>query len=85
MNKTIKTLEEQGYSMVAGINGSFFDRATGIPYGIVVTNSILRSGGAANAVGFLADGSALIGDPTVAVTLDYGAGCARWCSTITRP
>ena len=26
MNKTIKTLEEQGYSMVAGINGSFFDR-----------------------------------------------------------
>ena len=73
MNKTIKTLEEQGYSMVAGINGSFFDRATGIPYGIVVTNSILRSGGSANAVGFLADGSALIGDPTVAVTLDYGA------------
>ena len=69
MNKTIKTLEEQGYSMVAGINGSFFDR----PYGIVVTNSILRSGGSANAVGFLADGSALIGDPTVAVTLDYGA------------
>ena len=31
MNKTIKTLEEQGYSMVAGINGSFFDRSTGIP------------------------------------------------------
>ena len=73
MNKTIKTLEEQGYSMVAGINGSFFDRSTGIPYGMVVTNSILRSGGSANAVGFLADGSALIGDPVVAVTLDYGA------------
>lgn len=72
MNKTIKTLEEQGYSMVAGINGSFFDRSTGIPYGIVVTNSILRSGGSANAVGFLADGSALIGDPAVTVTLDYG-------------
>ena len=72
MNKTIKTLEEQGYSMVAGINGSFFDRSTGIPYGIVVTNSILRSGGSANAVGFLADGSAIIGDPTVSVTLDYG-------------
>ena len=44
MNKTIKTLEEQGYSMVAGINGSFFDRSTGIPYGIVITNSILRCG-----------------------------------------
>lgn len=73
MNKTIKTLEEQGYSMVAGINGSFFDRATGIPYGIVVTSSILRSGGSANAVGFLADGTALIGDPAVSVTLDYGA------------
>ena len=72
MNKTIKTLEEQGYSMVAGINGSFFDRSTGIPYGIVITNSILRSGGSANAVGFLADGSALIGDPAVTVTLDYG-------------
>lgn len=72
MNKTIKTLEDQGYSMVAGINGSFFDRSTGIPYGIVVTNSILRSGGSANAVGFLADGSAIIGDPEVTVTLDYG-------------
>lgn len=58
--------------MVAGINGSFFDRSTGIPYGIVITNSILRSGGSANAVGFLADGSAVIGDPEVTVTLDYG-------------
>ena len=73
MNKTIKTLEDQGYSMVAGINGSFFDRSTGIPYGIVVTNSILRSGGSANAVGFLSDGSAIIGDPQVVVSLDYGA------------
>lgn len=73
MNKTIKTLEEQGYSMVAGINGSFFDRTTGIPYGIVITNSILRSSGSANAVGFLADGTARIGDPAVSVTLDYGA------------
>lgn len=72
MNKTIKTLEEQGYSMVAGVNGSFFDRSTGIPYGIVVTNSILRSGGSGNAVGFLADGTAIIGDPEVSVTLDYG-------------
>ena len=72
MNKTVKTLEEQGYSMVTGINGSFFDRSTGIPYGIVITNSILRSGGSANAVGFLADGSAVIGDPEVTVTLDYG-------------
>lgn len=73
MNKTIKTLEEQGYSMVAGINGSFFDRSTGIPYGIVITSSILRSSGSTNAVGFLADGTALIGDPAVSVTLDYGA------------
>lgn len=29
-------------------------------------------GGSANAVGFLADGSAVIGDPEVTVTLDYG-------------
>ena len=74
MNKTIKSLEEQGYSMVAGVNGSFFDRATGIPYGLVVTDSILRSGGTANAVGFYADGSAVIGDPALSVTLDYGEG-----------
>lgn len=74
MNKTIKTLEEQGYSMVAGVNGSFFDRTTGIPYGLVVTDSILRSGGTANAVGFYADGSAVIGDPELSVTLDYGDG-----------
>lgn len=76
MNKTIKTLEEQGYSMVAGINGSFFDRTTGIAYGLVVTNSILRSGGSANAVGFLSDGTALIGDPEVSVTLERDDGAS---------
>ena len=43
MNVTVKYLADQNLSMVAGINGSFFDLQTGIPLGLVVTDGILRS------------------------------------------
>ena len=38
-------LENEGLSATAAINAAFFDMSTGIPYGMVVTDGILRSGG----------------------------------------
>lgn len=69
MNVTVKYLEDQNLSMVAGINGSFFDMQTGIPYGLVITDGILRSSGNTASVGFYANGSAIIGTPDLHITL----------------
>ncbi len=69
MNVTVKYLEDQNLSMVAGINGAFFDLQTGIPYGLVVTDGILRSSGNTASVGFFANGSAIIGIPDLHITL----------------
>lgn len=69
MNVTVKYLQEQGLSMVAGINGSFFDLKNGIPIGLVVTDGVLRSSGNINSVGFFADGTAVIGKPELKLTL----------------
>ena len=66
-------LESQGYRVVAGINGDFYNVGTGLPIGIVVTEGQLRSSdGGYYAIGFRADGSAVIGKPAVKVSADLG-------------
>ena len=68
-----RTLEAQGYRVVAGINGDFYNTSTGLPVGIVVTEGQLRSSDAGYyAVGFRADGTAVLGKPGVKVTADLG-------------
>ena len=69
MPQTAKYLTDAGLSVVAAVNGSFFDMLTGIPYGIVVTDGVLRSSGSGYAIGFFADGSAIIGEPEAAVSI----------------
>ena len=69
MAQTAKYLTDAGLSVVAAVNGSFFDMLTGIPYGIVVTDGVLRSSGSGYAIGFFADGSAIIGEPEAAVSI----------------
>ncbi len=64
--------KKQGKTVVAGINGSFFELANGMPIGLIVTDGVLRSSGNNNAVGFRADGTAVIGTPQLYVTLDEG-------------
>ena len=63
--------QKQGKTIVAGVNGSFFSMTNGVPIGLVVTEGILRSSGSNNAVGFRADGSAVIGAPGLYVTMAY--------------
>ena len=68
-----RTLEEQGYRVVAGINGDFYNTSTGLPIGIVVTEGQLRSSDAGYyAVGFRKDGTAVLGKPGVKITADMG-------------
>lgn len=61
-----KALESGGRRVLSGINGDYFVMATGDPLGIVVTDGVLRSSASyLNALGFLPDGSAIIGTPNL--------------------
>ncbi len=68
-----RRLESQGYRVVAGINGDFYNVGTGLPIGMVVTEGQLRSSdGGYYAIGFRADGTSVIGKPAVKVSADLG-------------
>ena len=74
VSNTAKALEEQGYRVVAGINGDFYNVNNGLPIGVVVTQGRLRSSdGGYHAIGFRADGTAVLGKPAVTMSLRYGA------------
>ena len=75
VSKAAAKLEEEGYRVVAGINGDFYNVGNGLPIGIVVTDGELRSSDAGyHAVGFKADGTAILGKPAVSVMADLGYG-----------
>lgn len=64
-------LEEQGYRVVAGINGDYYGVAHGVPLGSTMTDGALRN---VNhdpyyAIGFRADGTALIGNPDLHIRM----------------
>ena len=74
VSNTAKALEEQGWRVVAGINGDFYNVNHGLPIGIVATQGQLRSSdGGYHAIGFRADGTAILGKPSVSMTASYGA------------
>ena len=66
-------LESQGHRVVAGINGDFFNVSTGLPIGLVVSEGELKTtDGGYYAMGFRADGTAVLGKPTLKVSADLG-------------
>ena len=68
-----KELEAQGYRVVAGINGDFYDTGNGAPVGLVMTDGQVRSSdGGCYAIGFREDGSAVLGKPGLSVKADLG-------------
>ena len=68
-----RALEGQGYRVVAGINGDFFNTGNGLPIGILVSEgNLLSSDAGYYAIGFREDGSAVIGRPGVTVSADLG-------------
>lgn len=73
ISSTAKALESQGYRVVAGMNGDFYNVNTGLPIGIVAANGELKSSdGGYYAIGFRADGTAVLGKPAVTVSADLG-------------
>ena len=75
VSNTAKALEEQGWRVVAGINGDFYNVNNGLPIGIVVTQGQLRSSdGGYHAAGFRSDGTAILGKPGLSITAAYGGG-----------
>ncbi len=73
-----KDLETGGQRVLGGINGDYFDMATGNPLGLVVTDGILRSSSAQfSAVGFLPDGSAMIGTPELSIMAKFSGYCLK--------
>lgn len=67
-------LSDQGYMAVGAVNAAFFDMSTGIPYGMVVTDGILRTSGNVMTVGISEDGDVTIGTPNLKVTMEYVGG-----------
>lgn len=64
-----KSLEDKGKRVVGGVNGDFYVPATGEPLGLVVTDGIVRSSSSYHpAVGFRADGTAMVGTPYLNVS-----------------
>jgi hypothetical protein len=45
MNTMINTLENQGYKVVAGINGDLYDTASGTPKGLTIHNGKIKTSG----------------------------------------
>ena len=73
-----KGLETGGQRVLGGINGDYFDMATGNPLGLVVTDGILRSSSSFfSAVGFLPDGSAMMGAPELSVMAKFSGYCLK--------
>lgn len=74
MKQTAAYLDDNDLMLVAGVNGAFFDMHNGVPYGLVVTEGVLRSSGNIQSVGFFDDGSAIIGQPGLKVTMETPDG-----------
>ena len=67
-------LEAQGYRVVAGINGDFFE-SSGNPIGLLVTDGrLISSDGALPAIGFKADGTTVVGKPGMVMSLTAPGG-----------
>jgi len=63
-----------GKTPLFGMNASFFDLSSGIPYGCEITDGVLRTSGNIQTIGFRADGGAVIGQPGLDVRITYPNG-----------
>ncbi len=64
-------LEQQGYHVIAGVNGDYYNTSDYQPLGIVVSDGILRSSDGGHwAVGFYDDGTTVIGKPSVIISVE---------------
>lgn len=73
VSSAAQALESQGYRVVAGLNGDFYNVNNGLPIGMVAAQGELKSSdGGYWAIGFRQDGTAVLGKPAVKVSADLG-------------
>lgn len=66
-----RQLESTSKRVLGGTNGDYFVMSTGAPLGVVLTDGILRSSSSYHyALGFDADGNAVVGKPETKVWVD---------------
>lgn len=86
VSEAAKKYESQGYRVVGAINGDFYDMATGYPLGILVSDGELLSGAPEYyAVGFRADGSAVMGSPNLTMTAVSSGGQSVTLASLNKP
>ena len=75
VSSAARELEARGYRVVAGMNGDYYDTATGIPLGSMMTEGVLRNAsGEYYAIGFRDDGSTVMGKPSLRITAQSDLG-----------
>lgn len=76
MAEAAALLEAGGLHVAAGVNGGYYNTGSLTPVGLVVSGGVLRSSAAGDAwmaaLGFRADGSALVGRPAESLRLAVG-------------
>ena len=76
LSAAARELEAAGLRVVAGVNGDYFDTQYGLPIGSTMCGGALRnlSSDRYYAVGFRADGTAVIGDPRLSIQTMVNGG-----------
>lgn len=75
ITNAVKYLENQGKKVIGGTNADFFVMSSGIPIGLVIDEGELISSDAWQyAVGFKADGTAVMGRPTMNMSIAGASG-----------
>ena len=67
MDYIAEYLSDRGFTAVGAVNAAFFDLRNGLPIGMVVTDNTLRINGYDTTVGIRADGTMMIGQPTLEI------------------
>lgn len=75
IDEVVSYAEKLGYTVMAATNADYFHLETGLPTGMTIQNGRLcTSDGAWNAIGFRADGTAIVGAPGLQLSLTKSDG-----------
>ena len=71
VSSAARTLEADGWRVVAGVNGDYYDTANGIALGSVMSDGVFHNiSGSYYALGFYDDGSAVMGKPDLRISAE---------------
>ncbi len=78
LSNKINTLKNQGYNVIAGINGDFYNVSTGVPLGLTIHDGKIKTSGvnSSNVLAFNQDGTAFMAGSNLEynMTINGGAG-----------